>query len=145
MFWRFYMCNTNDIFDKIKIFGSSYWGSTAKTGGLLGIKQTYVYIICYIWQTTLFCQHQLTPDSKAHGANVGPIWGRQDPCGPHVGPMNFALWDNIVLFLTTCGVHYCSVSCQYVTTTFLLQICNFPCLSRNVRCIILSQFISIYT
>ena len=31
-----------------------------------------------------------TPDSKDHGANMVPIWGRQDPCGPHVGPMNFA-------------------------------------------------------
>ena len=27
------------------------------------------------------------PDSKVHGANMGPIWGRQDPGGPHVGPM----------------------------------------------------------
>ena len=34
------------------------------------------------------------PDSKVHGANIGPIWGRQDPGGPHVGPMNFAIWDN---------------------------------------------------
>ena len=33
------------------------------------------------------------PDSKVHGANVGPIWGRQDPGGPHVGPMNFAIWE----------------------------------------------------
>ena len=24
---------------------------------------------------------------------LGPIWGRQDPGGPHVGPMNFAIWD----------------------------------------------------
>ena len=32
------------------------------------------------------------PDSKAHGANMGTIWGRQDPDGPHVGPMNFAIW-----------------------------------------------------
>ena len=24
----------------------------------------------------------------------GPIWGRQDPGGPHVGPMNFAIWDD---------------------------------------------------
>ena len=24
---------------------------------------------------------------------MGPIWGRQDPGGPHVGPINFALWD----------------------------------------------------
>ena len=28
------------------------------------------------------------PDSKVHGANMGPIWGRQDPDGSHVGPMN---------------------------------------------------------
>ena len=33
------------------------------------------------------------PDSKVHGANMGPIWGRQDSCGPHVGPMNFVIWD----------------------------------------------------
>ena len=33
----------------------------------------------------------LYPDSKVHGANMGPIWGRQDPGGPHVGPMNFAI------------------------------------------------------
>ena len=32
------------------------------------------------------------PDSKAHGANMGPIWDRQDPGGPHAGPMNYAIW-----------------------------------------------------
>ena len=32
------------------------------------------------------------PDSKVHGANMGPIWGRQDPGGPHVDPMNLAIW-----------------------------------------------------
>ena len=35
---------------------------------------------------------QNSPDSNVHGANMGPIWGRQDPGGPHVGPMNFAIW-----------------------------------------------------
>ena len=44
---------------------------------------------------------EMSPDSKIHGANMGrtwhgaimgPIWGRQDPGGPHVGPMNFAIW-----------------------------------------------------
>ena len=34
------------------------------------------------------------PDSKVYGANMGPIWGRQDPGGPHVGPMNFAIWGD---------------------------------------------------
>ena len=32
-------------------------------------------------------------DSKVHGAKMGPIWDRQDPGGPHVGPMNFAIWE----------------------------------------------------
>ena len=36
------------------------------------------------------------PDSKVHGANMGPIWGLQDPSGPHVGPMNFAIWDGAI-------------------------------------------------
>ena len=34
-----------------------------------------------------------SPDSKVHGANMGPIWGRQDTDGPHVGPTNFAIWE----------------------------------------------------
>ena len=33
------------------------------------------------------------PDSKVHGANMGPIWGRQDPGGRHVGPMNLVIWE----------------------------------------------------
>ena len=34
------------------------------------------------------------PDSKVHGANMGPNWGRQDPGGPHDGPMNIAIWGH---------------------------------------------------
>ena len=30
--------------------------------------------------------------NKVHGDNMEPIWGRQDPGGPHVGPMNSAIW-----------------------------------------------------
>ena len=33
------------------------------------------------------------PGSKVHGANMGPTWGRQDPGGPHIGPVNFAVWE----------------------------------------------------
>ena len=39
----------------------------------------------------LYCD----PDSKVYGANMGPIWGRQDPGGAHVGPMNFDIWEYI--------------------------------------------------
>ena len=31
-------------------------------------------------------------ESKIRGANMGPIWARQDPCGPHVDAMNSAVW-----------------------------------------------------
>ena len=34
----------------------------------------------------------MSPHSKVYEANMGPIWGRQDPGGPQVGPMNFAIW-----------------------------------------------------
>ena len=33
------------------------------------------------------------PDSKIHVAYMGPTGGRQDPGGPHVGPMILAIWD----------------------------------------------------
>ena len=36
------------------------------------------------------------PDSKVHGTNMGSVWGRQDPGGPHVGPMDFAIWGNVL-------------------------------------------------
>ena len=34
---------------------------------------------------------QKAPDSKVHGANMGPTWVLSAPDGPHVGPMNFAI------------------------------------------------------
>ena len=36
-----------------------------------------------------------TPDSKVHGAYMGPTWGRQDPGGPHVGLMELATRDHV--------------------------------------------------
>ena len=31
------------------------------------------------------------PDSKVHGANMGPTWVLSAPDGPHVGPMSLAV------------------------------------------------------
>ena len=33
------------------------------------------------------------PDTKVHGANMGPTWVLSAPDGPHVGPMNHAIRD----------------------------------------------------
>ena len=35
------------------------------------------------------------PDSKVHGANMGPTWVLLAPDGPHVGPMNLAIMEYI--------------------------------------------------
>ena len=67
-------------------------------------------------------------DSKAHGANIGPIWGRQDPGGPHVGPMNFAIWapkdhcrSNLTIFtdlLSLCLVIYTVMKCELIAVPY---------------------------
>ena len=54
--------------------------------------KTYPTMPCYL-------SHEMdirnSPDIKVHGANMGPIWGWQDPGGPHVGPTNFAMWGTL--------------------------------------------------
>ena len=39
------------------------------------------------------------PDNKVHGSNMEPIWGRQNPGGSNVGPMNLGIWEMIVGYL----------------------------------------------
>ena len=34
---------------------------------------------------------QVAPGGKIQMANMGPIWGRQDPDWPHVGPINLVI------------------------------------------------------
>ena len=38
-----------------------------------------------LWYTAMY------PDSKVHGAKMGPTWILSAPDGPHVGPMNLAI------------------------------------------------------
>ena len=58
-----------------------------------------IFLLCSPWITHVHTHHY--PDSKVHGANMGPIWGRQDPGGPHVGPMDFA----IGVYMYTIQIH----------------------------------------
>ena len=49
---------------------------------------------CKIWhsmQSVRTGQRYNYPDSKVHGANMGPTWVLLAPDGPHVGPMNLAI------------------------------------------------------
>ena len=79
------------------------------------------------------------PDSKVHGANMGPIWGRQDPGGHHVGPMNFAIWD--MLYDTTATqicIEICSVqhgmgwSCVGGVVEMYNVVMYYPCILIEV-------------
>ena len=50
------------------------------------------YCTEYIMRPSYLYNGNTYPDSKVHGTNMGPIWGRQDPGGPHVGPMDLVIW-----------------------------------------------------
>ena len=62
--------------------------------------------VVFHWNGTDICSHVIDyygpafnpndafSDAQAHRANMEPIWGQQDPGGPHVGPMKLALWDS---------------------------------------------------
>ena len=52
--------------------------------------------------------HCIVPDSKVHVANVGSTWVLSAPGGPHVGPMNIAIWD--VVYLLFCSYSLCIYS-----------------------------------
>ena len=64
------------------------------------------------------------PDSKVHGANMGPTRVLSAPGGPHVGPMNLAIRDALLLRLASGG---CQASSwwrhQMETFSALLAIC----------------------
>ena len=56
-------------------------------GCVIGEEQSYMPV--KYWGN---CLSVKAPDSKVYGANMGPIWGRQDPGGTHVGPIKFDIW-----------------------------------------------------
>ena len=89
----------------IEVFGSVRSHLSDETG-VITRKHSNLGKICFhfcdleLWPLTLtfymdICQWLLlltiSPDSKAHGANMEPTWVLSAPDGPHVGPMNLAI------------------------------------------------------
>ena len=64
------------------------------------------------------------PDSKVHGDSMGPIWGRQDPGGPRVGPMNFAIWVTLSTLRMTLMVWWCTAG--FISTCVPRLVCAAP-------------------
>ena len=67
---------------------------------------------------------------------MGPIWGRQDPGGPHVGPMNFAISETISwtkLHLLSIGSSGTNTSEIWIAKyqTFLSWKCILKCLQNG--------------
>ena len=74
-----------------------------------------------------------SPDSKVRGANMGPIWGRQDPGGPNVGPMNIAIWEDWSQETRWHLLHDGNIIyCDHVLIIFLTMASYIPvCFSKN--------------
>ena len=54
---------------------------------------------------------------------MGPIWGRQDPCWPHYGPMNFIIWECIP---TISWSYFCSEIYIHNATFAKFRLQNTP-------------------
>ena len=54
---------------------------------------SYYYVLPKDKSHTQIASDKSIPDSKVHGANMGPTWVLPAPDGPHVGPMNLAIRD----------------------------------------------------
>ena len=52
--------------------------------------ETFILVVFCVW---IYQCYMLSPKARFKVGNMEPIWGRQGPGGPHVGPMNFAIWD----------------------------------------------------
>ena len=71
------------------------------------------------------------PDSKVHGANMGPTWVLSAPDGPHVGPMNLAIRDvyqaiqpNHTQTSTDLQI-FCFVYTQYVSIHMIYKVIHW--------------------
>ena len=84
----------------------------------LAVAMAVVVTILMTTAAAITTKTTIIPDSKVHGANMVPIWGRQDPGGPQIGPMNFAIWDeklkwNVILRLWNMRLHNKSIFNSY--------------------------------
>ena len=61
------------------------------------------------------------PDSKVHGANMGPTLVMSAPYGPHVGPMNLAMRGILSVHPSwVCHIRYADLKrhhCDFYTAT----------------------------
>ena len=64
---------------------------------------------------------------------MGPIWGRQDPGGPHVGPVNFAIWGCLIDSILYILIYRCFLKIFIMFHLFGFILCySFCCYCSDV-------------
>ena len=100
-----------------------------------GLTPIWIRYTCYhhdVWGSLL----HTSPDSKIHGANMGPTWVLSAPVGPHVSPMNLAIRE-------VCPALWLAQLCWYHGKQILRS--WTICVSEvwNVFCEIRARFLSL--
>ena len=75
-----------------------------------------------LWPKARTARRSNIPDSKVHGANMGPTWVLSAPDGPHGGPMNLAIRDTRELISTTLTQLWLSPIYKIVCVILLITI-----------------------
>ena len=78
----------------------NYWSKPAIKSSTVPQIVSFTNIIQFLERQVVLNTVCYSPDSKVHVANMGPIWGRQNPGGPHISPMNLAILELLTPFLT---------------------------------------------
>ena len=104
------------------------------------------YIITDMWLPILYHHRYVSTyiislEISLIASFMGPTWGRQDPGGPHVDPMNFAIWDvpACIISLQICAYLHCIITYMY-----LHYISIYMCLPTlyHYRCVYLHYSIT---
>ena len=81
--------NTDSLFEMLSPFAIAFFiKKCLLTTPSLKYFLTHIVPELRAWQVI---NQTACPDSKVHGANMGPTWVLSAPDGPHVGPMNLAI------------------------------------------------------
>ena len=79
------------------------------------------------------------PDSKVHGANMGPS------DGPHVGPMNFAIWEFDVCFDAGLNNNRLPVICGDLWRRYMTKLITGKFYPVNTGCELLQRCVFKFT
>ena len=76
----------------------------------------------YRWTASSVSPVNSIPDSKVHGAEMGPIWDRQDPDGPMLAPWTFLSGISYIDISTS--VIWIALGKMYLITEYSRSLCK---------------------